>query len=51
MLEFKKVRTIPVVVGALGTVCNGLKEYINFISPNIEFSILQKTALLGTAHI
>ena len=49
--NLKKIRTIPVVIGALGTVCNGLKEYINFISPNIEFSILQKTALLGTAHI
>ena len=49
--NLKRVRTIPIVVGALGTVCNGISEYANTISPNIEFRILQKTALLGTVHI
>jgi hypothetical protein len=45
------VRTIPIVIGALGTVCNGIGGYIKDISQNIEFQIIQKTALLGTAHI
>lgn len=49
--DLKTVRTIPVVIGALGTVCNGISEYLKAISPNIEFGIVQKTALLGTAHI
>ena len=40
------VRTIPMVIGALGTACKGISEYIETISPNIEFRIIQKTALL-----
>ena len=46
-----KVCTIPIVVGALGTACKDISEYIKSISPNIEFRIIQKTALLCTAHI
>ena len=46
-----KISTIPVIVGALGTTCVSISEYIKSISPNIEFRIIQKTALLGTAHI
>ena len=46
-----KVRTIPIVIGALGTVCEGMTDYMNAISKNIEFNVIQKTALLGTAHI
>ena len=49
--NLNKIETIPVVVGALGTTCCGITEYIKKISPNIEFRIIQKTALLGTAHI
>ena len=46
-----KIRTIPVIVGALGTVCKGLENSLKLISPKIEYKIIQKTALLGTAHI
>ena len=49
--NLKKIRTIPIVIGALGTVCKGINEYMKIISTEMEFRILQKTALLGTAHI
>ena len=49
--NLSNVRTIPVVIGALGTVYGGITEYIKTISPKIDFRVLQKTALLGTAHI
>ena len=49
--NLKKVRTIPVVVGALGAVCNGITEYLKAISKNLIFDVIQRTALLGTAHI
>ena len=49
--DLKTVRTIPIVIGALGTVTRGIKEYLKIISPNIKFSTAQQTALLGTAHI
>ena len=44
-----KIRTIPVVIGALGTVCTGFGAYLKAISPKIEDKIIQKIALLGTA--
>ena len=49
--NLRKIRTVPIVVGALGTVSEGILQYINLLSPNIEFNTVQKTALLGTAHI
>ena len=49
--NLKKIKTIPIVIGALGTVCKGINDYLKTISPNIEFRIVQKTALLGTAYI
>ena len=49
--NLKEVSTIPVVIGALGTVCNGLANYIHTISPRIEHRIMKKNALLGTARI
>ena len=49
--NLKKVRTIPVVIGALGAVCNGITEYLKAISKNLIFDVIQRTALLGTAHI
>ena len=45
------VKTIPVICGALGTVGGNIENYLGFISPHIQFGIIQKTALLGTAHI
>ena len=49
--NLRKVRTIPIVIGALGTVSTGIQEYLKLLSKNIKFNIVQKTALLGTAHI
>ena len=51
MLEPKKIKSIPIVIGALGTVCKDINDYLKTISPNIEFRTVQKTALLGTAYI
>ena len=47
----KKIRTIPIVIGALGSVCNGINGYLGTISKNLNFDVIQRTALLGTAHI
>ena len=49
--NLRKVRTIPIVIGALGTVSKGLKEYMKNLAPNISMCTVQKTTLLGTAHI
>ena len=49
--NLKKISTIPVIVGALGTVSKGIENHLNNLSPNAEFKVIQKTALLGTAHI
>ena len=49
--NLKKVSTIPIVVGALGTVSKELSTFTNAVAPNIQVDVVQKTALLGTAHI
>jgi hypothetical protein len=49
--NLKEVQTIPVVIGALGTVLCGIGRYLRIISPNVKFDVCQRTALLGTAHI
>ena len=46
-----KTRVIPVIIGATGTVSKSLRKYINNIPGNHEVKELQKTAILGTAHI
>jgi len=42
---------IPVVVGALGVIKNGTEKQISKIPGNSNLQEIQKTALLGTAHI
>ena len=49
--DLKKIRTIPVVIGALGTVSQRIEDNLKQISPNLHFDTIQKTAVLGTAHI
>ena len=48
-----KVRTsvIPVIIGAIGTISKTFRKYISNIPVNHEVKELQKTAILGTAHI
>ena len=43
--------TVPVIIGALGLVKKGTENYIGKIPGNIRAIELQKTILLGTAHI
>ena len=44
------VRVIPIVIGALGTISKGFKDYLSEISEDIYFGTLQKACLLGTAR-
>ena len=42
---------IPVIIGATGTISKSLRKYISNIPGHHEVKELQKTAILGTAHI
>ena len=46
-----KTTTVPVVIGALGTIKKGIENYINKIPGNINIHELQKITLLSTAHL
>jgi hypothetical protein len=46
-----KTRVIPVIIGTTGTVSKSLRKYVSNIPENHEVRELQKTAILGTAHI
>jgi hypothetical protein len=46
-----KTRVIPVVIGATGTVSKSFRKYVSNITGNHEVRELQKSAILGTAHI
>ena len=46
-----KTSTVPVVVGALGVIKKGIEKHLAKIPGNIRIEELQKTVLLGTAHI
>jgi hypothetical protein len=46
-----KTRVIPVIIGATGTISKSFRKYISNIPENHEVKELQKTAILGTAHI
>ena len=42
---------MPVIVGATGTITKSLRKYVSNIPGKHEVKELQKTAILGTAHI
>ena len=46
-----KARVIPVILGATGTISKSFRKYISNIPGNHDVKELQKTAILGTAHI
>jgi hypothetical protein len=46
-----KTRVIPVIIGATGTISKSFRKYVSNIPGNREVKKLQKTAILGTAHI
>ena len=46
-----KTKVIPVIIGATGTISKSFRKYVSHIPENHEVKKLQKTAILGTAHI
>ena len=46
-----KTKVMPVIIGATGTISNSLRKYVSNIPGKHEVKELQKTAILGTAHI
>ena len=46
-----KIKVIPVIIGATGTVWKSFRKYVSNIPGKHEVKELQKTAILGTAHI
>jgi len=46
-----KTKVIPVKIGATGTISNSFRKYVSNIPGKREVKELQKTAILGTAHI
>ena len=47
----KKVEVIPVIIGATGIVDKNIKKYVGRIPGHHNIYNLQKSAILGTAHI
>ena len=47
----KKVEVIPVIIGATGIVDNNIKKYVGRIPGCHNIYILQRSAILGTAHV
>ena len=46
-----ETKVIPVIIGATGTISKSFRKYVSNIPGNHEVKELQKTAILGTAHI
>ena len=46
-----KTKVIPVIKGATGTISESFRKYVSNIPGKHEVKELQKTAILGTAHI
>ena len=49
--QLKEVRIVPIIVGALGAVPPDLRKHLDDVDCRLPISSIQKTALLGTAHI
>jgi hypothetical protein len=46
-----KTNVIPVIIGATGTISKSFTKYLSNVPGIHEVKELQKTAILGTAHI
>jgi len=46
-----KTKVIPVIMGATGTISKSFRKYMSNVPGKHEVKELQKTAILGTAHI
>jgi len=45
-----RTKVIPIIIGATGTISKSFRKYVSIIPGKHEVK-LQKTAILGTAHI
>ena len=48
---YVKTKVIPVIIGANGIISKSFRKYMSNIPGKYEVNELQKTAILGTAHI
>jgi len=46
-----KTKVIPLIIGATGTISKSFRKYMSNIPGKHEVKELQKTVILGTAHI
>ena len=46
-----KTKVIPVIIGANGTISESFRKYVSNVPGKHEVKELQKTTILGTAHI
>ena len=46
-----ETKVIPVIIGATGTISKAIRKYVSNIPRNYKVKELQKTDILGTAHI
>jgi hypothetical protein len=46
-----KTKVIPVIIGATGTISKTFRKYVTNIPGHHEVKELQKTDILGTAHV
>ena len=46
-----KAKVIPIIIGATGTISKSFRKYTSNIPGKHEVKELQKTSILGTAHI
>ena len=46
-----KINVIAVIIGVTGTISKSFRKYMSNISGQHEVEEVQKTAILGTAHI
>jgi len=46
-----KVKVIPLITGATGTIAKSIRPYLNHIPGELEIKELQKTAILGAEHL
>jgi hypothetical protein len=46
-----KTKVTPIIIGATGTISKSFRKYLSSIPGKHDIKELQKTAILGTAHI
>jgi hypothetical protein len=46
-----KTKLAPVIIGATGTISKSFRKYLSSITGKHDIKEIQKTAILGTAHI